>query len=967
MLRRRQVPLYIYIGLLFVSLIALASGVSIYVQYRQTKAMVLAASSTLFDHIGQQANDAAAHVYDQAGITSSLAAFDRVGAGGTLEDRLQSLPFMLETLRGSTNISGTYLGYANGDFFSARKVMQGMQLVPPVPVPPGAVYLVQSRAHRADGQMEGRFRFYDTDGRLLQDAVVPDYVYDPRSRPWYQAAQQSAALAVVAPYSFFTTQEIGTTFARRSPDGNTVGAVDITLSALSGMLRRVQPTPSAELVIFNSRGDLLADTRRTLLSGDDDHPPALADLGQPVLTDLLERAQSGTFGTTTADIKGEPWEGFVSRLDVPGEPLYFGAAVPEGELLIQTNAIRNISLLIAFLTIVPLVPLAMSLSKIATRPLLALTHQVRAIQTLKFDNAPPKHSLILEINMLNQAMAAMQSTIQRFLDIGMVLASERHFDRLLERMLAETTRIAEARGGAFYLAEHDGRLKAAVGHWGDATLPLHDLDPAIEPNHPALLALRGDGIRRALTPEEFAQWYPGFDYHQTLQALCVPMRDRNLEIEGVLVLFQETTTFDSAEERGVMALVRAVAGIAAVTIDTQRLIEEQKRMVEAVIHLIASAIDSKSPYTGRHCERVPALAKMIARAAVDTTDGDFKEFSLTEMQWEELHLAAWLHDCGKILTPEYVVDKATKLETISDRIHEIRTRFEVVKREAEITCWKQIADGAERTAALAALAEAWREIDEDFAFVAGCNTGSEHMSADAVARVKAIGERRWTRTLDDRLGTSREERRRREQSPAPALPVEERLLDDRPDQILERSERERIAPDNPWGIRMDIPEHLYNRGEIYNLTIPRGTLTPEERFKINEHVIDSIRMLSRVPLPRHLGNVLEVAAGHHERMDGRGYPKRLRGDEMSVMARILAVADIFEALTAADRPYKNSNTLSEAVAMLAQMRDEGHIDPSVFALFLSSGVYRDYAVKYLKPGQIDSVDIHRYLTSRAAA
>jgi hypothetical protein len=230
-----------------------------------------------------------------------------------------------------------------------------------------------------------------------------------------------------------------------------------------------------------------------------------------------------------------------------------------------------------------------------------------------------------------------------------------------------------------------------------------------------------------------------------------------------------------------------------------------------------------------------------------------------------------------------------------------------------------------------------------------------------------LSRRTWTRTLDDRIGLSEDEKRRKARSTTAALPAVEPLLADRPEYIFERREADRIAADNPWGIRIDVPEHLYNRGEIYNLSVSRGTLTPEDRYKINEHMVETVRMLSLLPFPGHLANVPEIACGHHEKMDGTGYPRRVKREEMSVPARMMAIADVFEALTAGDRPYKQGKKLSEALAIMAQMRDNRHIDPVIFELFLRAGVYRDFAERYLAPEQIDPVDIADYLAEPAGA
>jgi len=245
-------------------------------------------------------------------------------------------------------------------------------------------------------------------------------------------------------------------------------------------------------------------------------------------------------------------------------------------------------------------------------------------------------------------------------------------------------------------------------------------------------------------------------------------------------------------------------------------------------------------------------------------------------------------------------------------------------------------------------------LDEEFAFVASCNEGGEFMAPEKIERLKHIAERRWTRTLDDRIGLSEDERQRKARQGAQTLPCAEPLLADRPEHVFERRPSDNLPPDNRWGFRIEVPEHLYNRGEIYNLSIGRGTLTAEDRYKINEHIIETIRMLSLLPFPKHLKDVPEIAGGHHEKIDGTGYPRRLRREEMSVPARIMAIADIFEALTAADRPYKKGKTVTEAIAIMQGMCKGGHIDPDLFDLFLRAGISHDFAERYLSPEQIDA-------------
>jgi HD-GYP domain-containing protein (c-di-GMP phosphodiesterase class II) len=444
--------------------------------------------------------------------------------------------------------------------------------------------------------------------------------------------------------------------------------------------------------------------------------------------------------------------------------------------------------------------------------------------------------------------------------------------------------------------------------------------------------------------------------------LTVPLLNRAGEAVGVLCVFLEGDAEEPSPER--LALVEAFAGAGAAAIDNQRLLLIQKALLESLISLVASAIDSKSPYTGGHCQRVPELTKMLARAACDAKTGPYAQFDIDENGWEALHIAGWLHDCGKVTTPEYVVDKATKLETIYDRIHEIRMRFEVLKRDAEIACLKAVAAGGDEPALRAALQAELRTLDEEFAFVAACNEGGEFMAPEKVARLKTIAARTWQRTLDSRLGVSRDEGKRRRG----ARPRRFRHRVPDGGQARARDRARAAGPDargQPWRFKMKMPTNLYSRGEIYNLSIARGTLTEEERYKINDHIVQTIIMLTKLPFPKHLRSVPELAGGHHEKMDGTGYPKRLSAGDMSVQARIMAIADIFEALTASDRPYKKGKKLSEAIGIMARMKKEKHVDPDLFDLFLESGIYRTYAERYMEPQYIDAVDVGAHVGARA--
>ncbi len=400
---------------------------------------------------------------------------------------------------------------------------------------------------------------------------------------------------------------------------------------------------------------------------------------------------------------------------------------------------------------------------------------------------------------------------------------------------------------------------------------------------------------------------------------------------------------------------------------TARLIQAKQdieRLFTAVTELIAGTIDAKSPYTGGHCKRVPEVARMLATAAHASKAGPFADFRMaSEDQWREFNVAAWLHDCGKLTTPEYVVDKATKLETIYNRIHEIRMRFEVLLRDAEIdACRQRLAGGADEATLAAELEKVRKQIAEDFAFVAECNVGGEVMADEKIDRLERIAALTWTRHLDDRLGISQDEATLKNRQPAATLPVVEHLLADKPEHIIPRTDPDPFDG-NTHGFNMIVPENQYNLGELYNLSIRKGTLSTEDRFKINEHIIQTILMLKRLPFPDNMKHVPDIAGSHHETMIGTGYPRGLKKEEMSVPARIMAIADIFEALTAADRPYKKPKTVSEALRIMSTMRNDQHIDADLFDLFLKSEVYRDYAEQFLDPGQIDRVDISQYLST----
>ena len=390
----------------------------------------------------------------------------------------------------------------------------------------------------------------------------------------------------------------------------------------------------------------------------------------------------------------------------------------------------------------------------------------------------------------------------------------------------------------------------------------------------------------------------------------------------------------------------------------------QQELLDAFIKIISQAIDDKSHYTAGHCARVPELAIELAHAASNENKGICKDFTFhSEDEVREFTIAAWLHDCGKVTTPEHIVDKGTKLEIIYNRIHEIRMRFEVLWRDAEIEFLKQAAAAPQQeTQLLKQLQQTRQQLQDDFEFIAQSNVGGEFMEEAHVTRLKSLTQIKWQRNFDDRLGLSPVEEARYNMNEV-SLPVTESLLADKTEHIIKRTEPVEFPAE--FEIKVDVPEYLSNQGEVYNLSIGRGTLTAEDRFIINEHIISTIKMLEALPLPPELARVPRYASTHHETLKGTGYPRKLKAEDLSVPERVLVVCDIFEALTAADRPYKKAKPISVAINILHKMALDEHLDIEIFELLLTSGIYLNYARKYLPESQIDEVDISRYIRSPA--
>ncbi len=963
--------LHFTIAVLFIVLIVVFGALLGWYNYQKTSQLLLAASDEVFNQISRELSLDYRGTYKPVAQTVNIIASSPVTTAGTLEERLEALPLFRAALLEESQLSGLEVGYANGDFFIVRP-LHNVYMRSRFAAPESAAFVVDQVDTGVDGKRY-LHRFWYTDDLDMIKASQPEVTnYDPRGRPWYKNALDASHEVGTDPYLFFFVQQVGFTVSCKSPGNGAVVAGDVTLIQLSKTVSGYQSTERSEIVLLRDDGKVVAyrDTDKLVKqhNGDDIQLADVTDLGSEV---LAHAAANLRFEDAVVDFEftGEEWLGAIRELSLPNKSGYFLLMLsPKKELLRQALKIQASAALITLLLTLLAVPVTWWLAKIVAAPLQDLAGEAERISRFDFTSPMKTKSLIKEVDDLGQAMAMMKTTISKFLTLINSLASEQDFDVLLQYITVETMKVSNADAACTYLVDEvSNALQPAILH--DGSTDFEELSALPE------LPLAEEGIvQQALLSGEIKIFNLQQDVSRALTLIAeqldispatviiLPLQNRQKEGIGVLcLLYNAEQGISSGEDNEQLAFINALSGFAAVTLEGRKMLKMQKELLESFIKLLAGAIDSKSPYTGGHCQRVPVLTKLLAVKACESSTEAFADFSLDAEEWEALHIASWLHDCGKVTTPEYVVDKATKLETLYNRLHEIRMRFEVLKRDAHIHYWEQRAHGGNAADLDTQLAQQWQTLDEEFAFVAECNLGSEYMAQEKCERLEKIGARTWQRTFDDRLGLSWEELQRKERSPRPRLPVVENLLADKDDHLVIRGEKFQINKENDYGFILDVPEYLYNRGELYNLGIARGTLTVEERYQINDHIVQTIVMLKKLPYPKHLAAVPDIAGGHHEKIDGTGYPRRLTGDQLSLPAKMMVIADIFEALTASDRPYKKAKKLSEAVRIMSFMAKDNHIDRDLFHLFLTSEVYLEYACEYLLPEQVDEVDISTYM------
>jgi HD-GYP domain-containing protein (c-di-GMP phosphodiesterase class II) len=517
--------------------------------------------------------------------------------------------------------------------------------------------------------------------------------------------------------------------------------------------------------------------------------------------------------------------------------------------------------------------------------------------------------------------------VREFSEIAIALSSEKNHARLLEMILLRAKAMTNADGGTLYTRGEDkclhfetmitDSLNIHLGGTSGKPIPFPPLELYNDDGEPnftmvatwAVLHRQSVNIEDAYKQTQFdflgtKAFDRGTGYHSQ-SFLTIPMTNHLNQIIGVLQLINardketgKVIAFSKFDQQ----LVESLASQAAVIMTNRSLIDAQKALFDALIQLIAVSVDEKSAYTANHCRRVPVITRLLAQAACQIDKGPLKDFSMTEEEIYELDVAAWLHDCGKITTPVQVMDKATKLEALMDRVHCIDTRFEVLKRDAVIEALYRQGAKASLLDNDEELQQLLQTLDAERDLIRHCNIGGEYIKPEDVASMKRTAQRMW-------------------RSPSGE---EQPLLTDE---------------------------------ELENLMISRGTLSDSDREIINHHVVVTAKLLESLPYPKNLKHVPLIAGCHHEKVNGKGYPKGLTKDEMPIQARMLAIADVFEALTSSDRPYKKPMPLSKTLQILGQMKLDGHIDPDLFDVFIHSKAYLTYAEQYLDKGQIDAIDI----------
>jgi HD-GYP domain-containing protein (c-di-GMP phosphodiesterase class II) len=517
--------------------------------------------------------------------------------------------------------------------------------------------------------------------------------------------------------------------------------------------------------------------------------------------------------------------------------------------------------------------------------------------------------------------------ILEFTTIGKALGAGKDIRVLLEMILSIAARFTRADGGTLYLVDQNSQnLVFHVMHNKSLNIkkkdhlpdlpdvPLYETDK-VTPNLSNVSSYvfhtgRIINIKDVYKVKKFqfngTQKFDKSLNYRSRSMVVIPMKNHEDDIIGILQLINsidpvtgKAVGFSNDDQEKAAAL----ASQASVILTQQLLILEMENLFEAFIKAIAVSIDEKSKHTGGHIQRVTELSMMIAeKINQDTTL--FKTIFLSQDQIDELRIAALMHDTGKITTPEHIISKSTRLETVHDRIELIKTRWELFKTNQRlIAAQKKLAlfDSGEHIEKIDRIdtqcAENIEMLDKEYNILSHINSSREAITPDQIDSLNRIHKRS--------------------------------------ENILGRQ----------------IP--CLTNDELENLSVLRGTITATERDIINNHAYLTEKILSNLPWPKKLADIPDIAGAHHEKLDGSGYPQHRYRETLNIQARILAIADIFEALSAQDRPYKKPMTLSQTVRVLNQMGQSGLLDNDIITVFFQSNAHLEYAKRHLSNAQLD--------------
>jgi HD-GYP domain-containing protein (c-di-GMP phosphodiesterase class II) len=980
----------VVVGVLIIVMLMTFSTVSVILSVARQSA--LSTAETRFEDAGRAAKEKTVSQLQPALDLVTFISYVS-GVDSPVEEDGREHPLLAlfsRILRDRPNFYSIYAGYPDGTFIQVINAGGNFLITNALEAPEDTRFIIRSIS-RSNGLRRQYWTFLDSEEKVISRKYDTDFNYDPRLRPWYEISLSYTDAVLSKPYIFSSLQQPGITASHVIPGDTGVIGVDLTISSLSDFVSSQKISPNGGIALLTDNRELIAAS------------PGIEDFlrNQDTASSIPENLfkESSTVLMEQELLRTEIWNSAVNQ------KLVILSSAPVRDFMGGAAEMRRKIIVISSLILLIIVPVIIFWARKLSRALKDLSIDAKRIGHMDFSGSFSIHSSVYEFHQLAQAFTIMKTTIaarsrsleetllklEMLVDMTIAMSAEFDINRLSEMILSGAKKLTHADGGSLYLVnetrdELEFRIilndSLGIEQGGSSGNPISMMPVALydedgNENHWNVVTHsfhtgRTENIADAYEAGEYdfsgTRKFDKYNNYRSVSFLTVPLKPRGGgDVLGALQLInaidQETGDIVPFPEE-LQSVVAALSSAAAVAIQNRNLIERQKRLFDDLVRFVASAIDAKSPYTARHCARVPEIAKLLIRKAEEMETGPFADFSFNEpSDHREFELGALLHDCGKVTTPEYVVDKATKLETIYNRIHEIRTRFEVLLRDARIKQHEAVIAGTDPAEAEKEFLETEQQLHEDFAFIAECNVGSEYMEEDKLERLSKIASISWYRYFDNRIGLSWGEQNRftnLHDKGQTSLPVQEMLIADRPEHIVPRENWTQESYDK-FDFKLVVPEFLYNRGELYNLSINNGTLSLEERFKIEEHVAQTIVMLEHIPFPDDLRRVPEYAGTHHECPNGSGYPRALTASQLSIPAKIIALSDILEALTSTDRPYKKDKMLSEAIEILDQMVRQGLVDRDIFTLLLSSGAYREYAMKFMRPEQVDSVDIHRYL------